>query len=436
VALIKLKSVLDFKNIVNSYKDDYVRDLNNFEITRLLALISTFTFLWLLGVVIQNFSNLLDGHIYTGSAGIWVNIYYIVILAFFVLQLLWARSRIKKRKNFNIGYLLISSTIELLILCGFAVLLTIKAEDLFFIKSLCIMHLLVCIVMSTMRLRIFISVVVGVVGSVGYFFIAMWGSENFEGLGAFDDSRYAFYAIIILLFGCIAEYLSYQIYARVLKTVVTNKQMSEMERIFGQQLNPKVVEQLTENKGEMDAKQVIATIMFFDIRDFTSFAESKTAKEVFNHQNLIFDPLIRIVDTYEGIINQITGDGFMAVFGITTKASDHANNAFKAGLAIIETIHKMSENGDIEPTNAGVGLQTGKLIIGNIGNEVRKQFSVSGINVIVAARLEKLNKVHNSNIIISEDVKKRLKGFDNQLISLGSIDVRGFDEPILAFKVT
>jgi len=423
------------KRILQSFDQEHVKDLNRLELSRLYVLIATFGALWLIAASLQYFTNVLDGHIYTGQVSKYINLYYIMLLVFFSLQLWFAKRKIKAKSNFSLWYLYATSFIELALYCGFAILLSNIVEDTFFIKSLFIMHLLFSTVLSTMRLKLFLSTVMGIFGAVSYFYISKWGAEKFLGEGAFDDMRFAFYAIIILLFGFIADYLGFQIFKRIIKTLDANKEINELEKIFGQQLNPKIVEELSENSGEYAAKQVLATIMFFDIRNFTEFAESRTAQEVFKHQNLIFDPLIKIVDKHDGLINQITGDGFMAVFGITSKASDHVNNAFKAGLEIIESVNHMSKTGKIEPTRAGVGLQTGKLIVGNIGNEVRKQFSISGINVIVAARLEKLNKKHGSSIIISDDVKQKLTGFNNQLTSLGYIDVRGFDEPILAFKV-
>ena len=102
----------------------------------------------------------------------------------------------------------------------------------------------------------------------------------------------------------------------------------------------------------------------------------------------------------------------MATFGAPVKDQDHTLKAVNSGLEMLEAIEKLVDQGIIPPTRVGIGVHTGQVITGNIGNEIRKQYSVSGTTVIIAARLEQLNKQLNTNFLVSKEVYEKVKGED------------------------
>ncbi len=174
--------------------------------------------------------------------------------------------------------------------------------------------------------------------------------------------------------------------------------------------------------------------MFLDIRNFTLMADHQSPEETIEFQNAIFDPLIRIIEKNNGIIHQILGDGFMASFGIAVKNENHANDSYQAGIEIIEAIDhlKMEENGD--STKVGIGLHCGEVVTGNIGNEIRKQFSIAGKNVIMASRIEQLNKEFKTQFLISKQIADLLDS-KSELSDFGLVKLKGIDEKVNVFNV-
>lgn len=232
-----------------------------------------------------------------------------------------------------------------------------------------------------------------------------------------------------------AEKKERQIEKGRLKNAKLKLQKHRVEMLFGQQVSSEVVQTLLNNKNKEDIQRTEATIMFLDIRNFTVFARGKDPEDVIKFQNNIFSPLIEIITKYNGIINQFLGDGFMASFGIPISDESHCQNAFDAGKSIIKRMHQLAEAKVIPITRIGIGLHSGEVISGNIGNKIRKQFSIAGENVIVAARLEQLNKQFQSQFLISKDVFDRIDSKDINLKLLGEIDLKGFKKLKSVYQV-
>ena len=152
-------------------------------------------------------------------------------------------------------------------------------------------------------------------------------------------------------------------------------------------------------------------------------------------QNQVFSPLIEVITGHHGIINQILGDGFMASFGILTDGEDHCLNAYRAGFAIIEVMNRLGVDRTLGINRVGIGLHTGEIITGNIGNDIRKQFSIAGRNVVVAARLEQLNKTYGTQFLISRNVYDRVHREGDTLESLGMVSIKGIERQMEVIKV-
>ncbi|NER85331.1 MAG: adenylate/guanylate cyclase domain-containing protein [Leptolyngbya sp. SIO1D8] len=208
---------------------------------------------------------------------------------------------------------------------------------------------------------------------------------------------------------------------------------NQIEKLFGQQVSKEVVKALI-NQPEQ-SKKVEASIMFLDIRDFTSLVESKTPQEIIEYQNKVFEPIIDIINDHEGIVNQILGDGIMASFGTPIESEDHASKAFQCGLKILHKVETMSNEKNIPFTKIGIGIHTGPVVTGNIGNDERKQFSISGSAVIIAARLEQLNKKLASQFVISKEVFSCLNRDNGGIMAVGSHELKGIGGKVEVYKV-
>jgi len=176
-------------------------------------------------------------------------------------------------------------------------------------------------------------------------------------------------------------------------------------------------------------------IMFLDIRNFSKFCEGKTPEEINTYQNHTLGFMIDVVNKYGGIVNQILGDGFMATFGAPIQRDNYCKDAVNAALEIISTLKNKNEANEIPVTNCGIGLHTGEVITGNVGTANRKQYSIIGNTVIMATRLEQLNKEYNSNILVSKEVLDKISSNDLTAEFLGSVKVKGRTEPVEVYKL-
>jgi adenylate cyclase len=120
----------------------------------------------------------------------------------------------------------------------------------------------------------------------------------------------------------------------------------------------------------------------------------------------------------------------MASFGIPMQTNKHEQNAFDAGLEILNKIKVLAEMNIIPITRVGIGLHSGEVITGNIGNDIRKQYSIAGTTVITAARLEQMNKEFQTQYLITRDFMNKIKTNGQVIESLGEINIKGFEKPM------
>lgn len=162
-------------------------------------------------------------------------------------------------------------------------------------------------------------------------------------------------------------------------------------------------------KGESpEVKETFVAVMFVDIRGFTPKVAQLKPEEINRYQNAIFGFMIDIIETHNGNINQLLGDGFMATFGAPKRFGNDAQNAVDAGIQILKELNEINRLGKIPKTEIGIGVDCGVAVMGNIGGSGRKQFSITGNVVISAARIEQANKTIGSHYLISEEVKQRV----------------------------
>ena len=242
--------------------------------------------------------------------------------------------------------------------------------------------------------------------------------------------------MMIMLTGLASGFVAREIKRRILETYSTMGDRNRIRQILGQQVSPEIVDQILNAGKEIETRRLNVCVMFLDVRDFTPYASSHTPEEVLDYQNKLFGSLIDIVNKHNGIINQILGDGFMATFGAPISRGNDCGNAVNAAMEILEWTQKVSNEGFIHPTRLGIGIHYGEAITGNIGTELRKQFSIVGNVVIRASRIEQLNKEFKSQLLISKEVLERVSGNGEvEGKSLGDIVLKGESEPLEIFLI-
>ncbi|MEO8145120.1 MAG: adenylate/guanylate cyclase domain-containing protein, partial [Betaproteobacteria bacterium] len=136
-----------------------------------------------------------------------------------------------------------------------------------------------------------------------------------------------------------------------------------------------------------------------------------------------------------GIINQFLGDGFMATFGAPLASGRDCDNALTAARELVAGIRGLCEAGRIPPIAIGIGLHAGEAVSGNVGSALRKQYSITGNVVILASRIEQLNKEYDSQILVSGEVLAAAGEREQDHPSLGPVRVKGREDPIEIYRL-
>jgi adenylate cyclase len=179
------------------------------------------------------------------------------------------------------------------------------------------------------------------------------------------------------------------------------------------------------------------TVLFSDIRGFTTFSESRDPEDVIRQLNEYFSRMVELLFEHKGTLDKFVGDMIMGLFNAPVREPDHADNAVRMGLAMLGELKVLNERWGKEGRPAldiGVGINTGDVIVGNVGSERTLSYTVIGDNVNLGSRLESLNKEFGSHIIISEFTRNRLRG-DYFIRPLGKVKVKGKNREVAIFEV-
>lgn len=216
------------------------------------------------------------------------------------------------------------------------------------------------------------------------------------------------------------------------------RERDKLRTTFGKYMTPAVMDHLMKGEVELGGESLTVTILFTDIRGFTTISESMSAHELVRLLNEYFTEMVTIVMEEGGVVDKYIGDAIMAVFGAPVPSPDDAQRAVRAAVRMRAALRKLNERLAREgktPLQTGIGLHTGEVVAGNIGSEARMEYTVIGDAVNLASRLEGATKEMGVHILISEDTKALLDDtFETRALS--SIKVKGRNAPVMTFEVT
>ena len=293
------------------------------------------------------------------------------------------------------------------------------------------------ILLSTLRLDFWLCLFTGVVASMGFTTLCVghWAELESAWGGPLSGVHFGFFmrGVLYLVYGLVAAIVSERIRGMMVETMSTMHERERVMHLFGQHLSPVVVNQLlTQPAGESSELRDVC-IMVLDIRNFTSYSEDRPADEVVKYLNTLWGFMVRTVNEHEGFLNKFLGDGFLAVFGAPLTSGVDCKNAFAASQKILHELRELTAAGKLPKTDVGIALHAGQAIVGIIGSEVKKEYTVIGDVVNVAFRIEALNKELGTKLLISEPVC-RIAGVVGAEPML-PIPIRGRHEPVQLFKV-
>jgi class 3 adenylate cyclase len=207
--------------------------------------------------------------------------------------------------------------------------------------------------------------------------------------------------------------------------------LAERERLreaFGTYLDKSVAEYILREGFSEEGEEVEVSLLFCDVRDFTSFAAQADAKEVVMRLNALFAVVVPIVSRHGGHVDKFVGDGLLAIFGAPEPLPDHSDRAVRAACEMANIV-----NSDDEPGfRIGVGVNTGRVVAGAIGGAGRLNFSVIGDAVNVASRVEAATRDLDENVLITEATVRELSD-DVEVTECGEHELKGLPEPLKLF---
>jgi class 3 adenylate cyclase len=218
------------------------------------------------------------------------------------------------------------------------------------------------------------------------------------------------------------------------------KGLQERDRVkdvFGRYIAKQAAERLMTGPLDLGGEAKTVTILFSDIRGFTSMAETMTPEQVVAFLNEYFTEMVDAVMEQEGMLDKFLGDGLMAVFGSFGDQPDHARRAVLAALRMKSLLAKI--NGDRAmrgkpPVAIGIGIHTDEVIVGNIGSRQRLEFTHIGDGVNTASRVQALNKEYHTTILVTGATFEALHG-EFATTAIADVTLRGKSRSLPIYEV-
>jgi len=223
------------------------------------------------------------------------------------------------------------------------------------------------------------------------------------------------------------------------RVVNEQKEKKYIRQTFSKFVSKSVVDELLKDpsKIKLGGDKKILTVLFSDIRGFTSISERLTPEELVEHLNIYLQSMTDIILKYFGTLDKYIGDAVMAFWGAPVEMDDHALKACKAAIEMMEALKGMNKKwiAENKPTlEIGIGINTGDMIVGNMGSAARMDYTLMGDNVNLGSRLEGTNKFYKTGIIISEFTYQYVK--DDVIVrELDLIRVKGKAMPVKIFEL-
>jgi len=218
---------------------------------------------------------------------------------------------------------------------------------------------------------------------------------------------------------------------------VESRSKRQFTELFGQYVPPELVDQMARNPARytMEGRSEVLTVLFSDIRGFTSIAEGLNPRDLSQLLNEYLTAMSKVIGEHRGTLDKYIGDAIMAFWGAPVAEPNHATRAVTAAIAM---------QAELAPLNAafrsrgwpqlaiGIGINTGPMSVGDMGSKLRKAYTVLGDAVNLASRLEGLTKQYGTGIIVGEATRKAVSGV--LFRELDRVRVKGKDEPVAIFE--
>jgi len=210
---------------------------------------------------------------------------------------------------------------------------------------------------------------------------------------------------------------------------------TQTRQSFGKYVGEDVLEMILADPEKMWLKghKNDATILFADIRGFTAYAEDREPEAVVDMLNTYFEIATRAIMDYGGYVDKFIGDCVMGVFGVPVFRKDHVERAVRSALDLMDQLNRSSLHGNPLLSSVGIGIHSGPIVSGNIGSQVKMEYTVIGDTVNLASRLSEL--ANPGEILVSDTVYDHLRALIS-VQSAGTRTIKGKITPVETWRVT
>lgn len=205
-----------------------------------------------------------------------------------------------------------------------------------------------------------------------------------------------------------------------------------IQNVFGKYVTPAVAKEILKHSRELKGENRYITILFTDIQNYTTISESMQPAGIVELLNEYFSSVVNIIQKHNGVVNKFIGDSVMAVFNVPVNDREHSKNAVNAALEIKELCGKRTFHNTKIVTR--IGINSGETVVGNIGSEDRLEYTVIGDEVNIAARLEQLNKVYGTLILVGQNTYQDTKDFF-AYEKIGDVQLKGKSKSIEVYRI-
>jgi adenylate cyclase len=233
----------------------------------------------------------------------------------------------------------------------------------------------------------------------------------------------------------LSVYISITIY----RYFTEEKQRKEIKSAFSRYAPSNVVNEISHNpdKLKLGGEERDISVLFIDLAGFTSYSEIYKPNEMIQIISEYFNEMTEQVFAFEGLLKEYVGDELMAIFGAPLEQKDHANRACLTALAMrdrLRVLRPIWESMNRPPLRARTGINSGIMLVGNVGSKYRFSYGALGDDVNLGSRLEGINKIYGTEILVGENTAKQVKG-SFLLREIDFVRVKGKEKPVRIYEL-
>jgi adenylate cyclase len=239
-------------------------------------------------------------------------------------------------------------------------------------------------------------------------------------------------SLVLLLLCAAALFASGRKLASLASSIqLAARQQRTLERHLGRFVSPGVAEVILRgDAGLGGAERRDVTVLFCDLRDFTTLCERRDPEDVVDLLNTFFERACQIVQQHGGTVNKFMGDGMLALFGAPVEHPEPVIAAVEAAHEMMYAVDELRARGGIwRDLDVGISLDSGDVVVGEFGASSRAEYTAIGTTVNRAARLQGVSREAERRIVISEECARRL-GPRANLVGMGAVKLKGLSEPV------